>query len=308
MNIKSLKLFIVLGLVGCASVGDKSIQDDFRHFDPPATKYQGSSFKEVWDVVSVGQYQQMPERVIVTPESLKRQKLLTDLTKKNGFLRASSRTLDTPHDYTAHDWDRYVHPNGICVAGKWMINQQETDGSVNPSDLTGYFEKGKQGLIIARISTEGTIVSNRKTKSLSLVGKIFPTLNKNETVSTANFITQDDLGGRSATDGVDDVLTIADVNLRNAPDFSISKRLESGGRDGLLSFLATKKVFAKVDLETTARQLYQLSEAGLSSEERGVAPKFMQISYSGKRPDFANDKKLDDFRDWCNIISKITSH
>jgi hypothetical protein len=306
IKIKRLKIFIVIGLVGCTSVGDKNAQDGFRHFDPPETKYQGSSFKEVWDVVSDGQYQTMPERVKVTPESLRRRKLLTDLTKKNGFLRAATRTLDVSDDYSTKDWDRHVHPNGICVAGKWIINQQETDGGVNPNNLTGYFEKGKQGLIIARISTEGSIVSNRKTKSLSLVGKIFPTLDVNETVPTASFITQDDLGGRSASEGVDGVLTIADVNMRNAPDFSVSKRIESGGHDGFLSFLATKNVFDKVDLEASVRQLYRISEAGLSTDEQSVTPKFMQINYSGERPVFANDEKLDDFRDW--IIHHIQNY
>jgi len=306
MKIKRLKIFIVMGLAGCTSLGGKNAQDDFRHFDPPVTKYQGSSFKEVWDVVSDGQYQEMPERVMVTPESLRRRKLLTDLTNKNGFLRAATRTLDVSHDYSTKEWDRYVHPNGICVAGRWIINEQETDGNVNPKQLTGYFAKGKQGLIIARISTEGTIVSNRKTKSLSLVGKVFPTLKKNETVHTANFITQDDLGGRSASEGVDGVLTIADVALRNAPDFSVSKRIESGGHHGFLSFLATKNVFDKVDLESSVRQLYRISEAGLSSGEQSVTPKFMQINYSGERPPFANDEKLDDFRDW--ITHHIQNH
>jgi hypothetical protein len=297
MKIKTLELCIAISLAGCAA-GDKTAQDAFRHFDPPTTTYQGSSFAEVWDIVSIGQYDHMPEKVVVTPESLKRRKLLTDLSNKNGFLRASSRTLDVSHDYAVNNWDRYVHPNGICVAGKWVINQQETSGGYSPKDLSGYFTKGAEGLIIARISTEGTSVSNRETKSLSMVGKIFPTLNENKKVFTANFITQDDLGGRSASDGIDGVLTLADVSMRNAPDVSISKRIESGGHEGFLSFLATKNVFNKVDLETTIRQLYQISEAGLLSGEKGVAPKFMEIKYAGERPEFANNEQLDDFRDW----------
>lgn len=297
MKIKSLAFSIVVSLTGCATA-NKSAQDNFRHFAPPSTQYQGSSFSEVWNVVASGEHQTMPETVVVTPESLKRRHLLTDLSNKNGFLRASSRTLDTPHDYANNDWDRYVHPNGICVAGKWMITQQETDGTDHQKHLSGYFSKGAKGLIIARISTEGANVSNRETKSLSLVGKIFPTTDENQVVNTANFFTQDDIGGRSPSDGVNNVLTIADVQMRNAPDVSINKRIESGGHAGFLSFLATKKVFEKVDLETTVRQLYQISEAGLPSEEQGVAPKFMKLKYSGERPGFANDKKLDDFRIW----------
>lgn len=299
MRIKSLTLCIYISLAGCAA-GNKSAQDDFRHFDPPVTAYQGSSFTEVWDIVSLGKYEKKPEILIATPEALKHHTLLTDVTNKNAFLRAASRTLDTAHDYASNDWDRYVHPNGICVAGKWIINQQETDGTSIPNDLSGYFAKGAEGLVIARISTEGASASNRDTKSLSLVGKIFPTLNNNQTVVTANFFTQDDLGGRSPSDGVDGVLTIADVNMRNAPDATVSKRIESAGHAGLMSFLATNKVFEKVDLETTIRQLYQISEAGLATGKKGIAPKFMQISYSGKRPSFANDEKLDDFRDWVN--------
>ncbi|MCH9699608.1 MAG: hypothetical protein K0U68_16035 [Gammaproteobacteria bacterium] len=297
MRIKYLELCISISLVACTS-DNKTVQDDFQHFDSPNTPYQGSSFTEVWDIVSIGEYKTMPEKIVVTPESLKRRKLLTDLTNKNAFLRASSRTLDTPHDYATNDWDRYVHPNGICVAGKWVINQQTSISGDYSRSLSGYFAKGSTGLIIARISTEGASVSNRETKSLSLVGKIYPTLDKNETVKTANFITQDDLGGRSPSDGIDGVLTIADVTMRNAPDVSVSKRIESGGTAGFLSFIATKKVFEQVDLETTIRQLYQISEAGLKPDTKGTAPIFMEIRYSGQRPDFANDPKLDDFRDW----------
>lgn len=296
MRAKYLQLFLLIGVSACQT-GDQSPQDQFRHFDAPDTAYQGSSFNTVWDIVSVGEYTKLPQ-VEVTPESLKRRKLLTDLSSRNGFLRASSRTLDVPHDYATNDWDRYVHPNGICVAGHWSIDKQETNGATQPENLSGFFAQGSKGLIIGRISTEGTSVSNQETKSLSLVGKIFPTLDKNQTVKTANFITQDYLGGRSPSEGIDGVLTVADVSMRNAPDVSVLKRIESGGHAGLLSFIATKKVFEHVDLETTVRQLYQISEAGLKPGVKGVAPKYLQIRYAGQRPEFANDPILDDFRLW----------
>ncbi len=293
MRIKYLELCILISLLGCTT-GDTTEQDDFRHFDPPSTPYQGSSFKEVWDIVSIGEYESMSKKVEVTLASLNRRKLLTGLTNKNAFFRAFSRTLDTSNDYPAKDWDRYVHPNGICVAEQWVIKQQATITGYYSRNLSGNFVKGSTDFIIAHISTEGTHISNRKAKSLSPVGKLFPTLN--EKLITANFITQDELGGRSPSEGIDGVLTIADVTIPNAPDFSVSKRIESVGIAGLLSFIATKKVFEQVDLETIIRQLYQISEAGFTSDTKGTPPKFMKIRYSGQSPDFANDQKLEDFR------------
>ena len=65
------------------------------------------------------------------------------------FFRASERTLDSRADLR---WGpdgkgvrRLVHPNGVCLIGRWRITQ--------PTDYSGYFSSGSEALAIARYST-----------------------------------------------------------------------------------------------------------------------------------------------------------
>src|SRR6267154_4633529 len=46
---------------------------------------------------------------------------------------------------------RLLHPNGICLAGRWRI-----DAAPPGTAYTGYFANGAEGRIIARYSTGGS--------------------------------------------------------------------------------------------------------------------------------------------------------
>ena len=63
------------------------------------------------------------------------------------------------------------HPNGVCLTGTWRILER--------SEYTGYFTHGTVALIVARYSTCCTETRRGHTRSLSLAGKLFPTVDVN---------------------------------------------------------------------------------------------------------------------------------
>ena len=91
-----------------------------------------------------------------------------------------------------------------------------------------------------------------------MVGKLFPTTDPDhlDPLPTANFMTQEDIGGS-------DTEYINDAELRNAPDLTLSRR---GAGAALL--LLVGLVFNRVDKEPGVRQLYPIAELG---KPRGVA-------------------------------------
>ena len=98
-----------------------------------------------------------------------------------------------------------MHPNGVCLTGRWSIDQE--------TPYSGCFRKGTDAVIVGRYSTCCGETRRGRTRSLSLVGKLFPTGNPGhlEPLPTATFFTQADIG-RRATQFVNG------VELRNAPD------------------------------------------------------------------------------------------
>ena len=84
---------------------------------------------------------------------------------------------------------RIVHPNGVCLIGRWEITED--------TGYSGYFAKGSTALAVARYSTCCTETRRGHTRSLSMVGKLFPTTDPEHAapLRTANFMTQDDIGG-----------------------------------------------------------------------------------------------------------------
>ena len=101
--------------------------------------------------------------------------------------------------------------------------------------------RGARRSSIARYSTCCTETRRGRTRSLSMVGKLFPTTDPKHALPlrTANFITQEDIGGA-------DTEFINDAELRNAPDTTASRR---GAGAPLL--LAIGLVFGRVDRQPT---------------------------------------------------------
>jgi hypothetical protein len=179
------------------------------------------------------------------------------------FQRAARRSVASRADWRAGPdglgFRRLLHPNGVCLFGHWEIDPDAR------SRYSGYFQPGSQGLLIARYSTCCTETRGGRTRSLSLVGKLFPTLDPDERVETANFITQEDIGG-SRTDSIDDAI------LLNAPNVSPWRR---GG--GLPVLLLTALVLRRADEEPTVRQLYPIAELGKPSGYAMWCPAFLRL-------------------------------
>ena len=102
-----------------------------------------------------------------------------------------------------------------------------------------------------------------------------------EPLRTANFITQQDLGG-------DFTKYLNDVETRNAPDVRAWRR-------GLgFPILAIEgRVFGSVDKEATIRQLYEIAELGKRDDEPTRTPKYLRLKIAAGHP----KSDYPDFRD-----------
>jgi hypothetical protein len=176
-----------------------------------------------------------------------------------------------------------LHPNGVCLAGEWRITA--------PTEYSGYFATGSVALAIGRYSTCCTETRRGHTRSLALVGKLYPTTDREHTapLRTANFITQEDIGGAYSR-------FINDAELRNAPDTTVSRR---GG--GVPILLLTGFTFGRVDKQPSIRQLYAIAELGKPAESPTRAPEFMRLIVHPDQPRIAGDDL--DFRD--EILAQI---
>ena len=106
---------------------------------------------------------------------------------------------------------------------------------------------------------------------------------------TANFVTQDDIGGA-------DTEYINDVELRNAPDTTVSRR-----GAGAAVLLVVGLVFRRVDNQPSIRQLYPIAELGKPAGEPTRAPEFMRLLVAPEQPRISGADL--DFRD--EIMAQI---
>jgi hypothetical protein len=247
--------------------------------------YAGSRFKEVVDAIFANPYQRVWGAQGEPPLPVGKVTLTSLL--QGGFANASARTLDSGADLRwgpdGKGFRRLVHPNGVCLIGKWQITED--------TGLSGYFEKGREALVIGRYSTCCTETRRGKLRSLALVGKLFPTVDPDHPtpLRTANFITQEDLGG-SYTEFIND------VELRNAPDTTLSRR-----GVGAPTLLTIGLIFGRVDAQPSIRQLYPVAELGKPPEEPTRAPEFMRLVMSQDQPRILGEEL--DFRD--EVMSQI---
>jgi hypothetical protein len=190
--------------------------------------------------------------------------------RPHAFRQATERAVDSHADLRwgpdRKGFRRLLHPNGVCLTGLWEITQE--------TGYSGYFRRGSRALLVGRYSTCCTETRRGHTRSLALVGKLFPTDDPGhrELLRTANFITQEDIGG-------DRTEHVNDAELRNAPDVHVSRR---GG--GVPILLLTGLVFQRVDREPGQRQLYPIAELGKAKGEPTRAPRFMRLLVSPEQP------------------------
>ena len=203
------------------------------------------------------------------------------------FRQAVARAVDSKADLRwgadRKGFRRIIHPNGICLTGLWEISEQ--------THYSGYFRTGSRALAVARYSTCCKDTRRGRERSLSLVGKLFPTTDPghSELLRTANFITQQDLGG-DRTDYIND------AELRNAPNTTSWRR-----GFGAPILLVEAILFSLIDKEPTQRQLYQIAELGKPDSEPTRAPAFIQLLVDPAQPRIPGEAL--DFRD--EIMAQI---
>jgi hypothetical protein len=118
-----------------------------------------------------------------------------------------------------------------------------------------------------------------------MVGRLYPTTDPDhaERLPTANFITQEDIGGAHSR-------TINEAVFRNAPDTTPSRR-----GFGAPVLLVTGIVLELAETQPTLRQVYQIAELGKPAGEPTRAPQYLQLTVDPRQP--VIDGKDLDFRD-----------
>jgi hypothetical protein len=231
--------------------------------------YEGSRFSEVRDALFANPYQKvwsgdtgaaLPVYKVTLSSVLRG---ILPFGKRYLFRQATERAVDSHADLRwgpdGKGFRRLLHPNGVCLTGLWEITEE--------TGYSGYFRSGSQALVVGRYSTCCTETRRGHTRSLALVGKLFPTTDPNhlQPLQTASFITQQDIAGEN-TDSIND------AELRNAPDVHAWRR---GG--GVPILLITGALFQRVDKQPSFRQLYQIAELGNAESETTLSPEFMRL-------------------------------
>jgi len=255
--------------------------------------YQGSTFGEVRRAIFANPYYQVwgaggepPLPVYEVTFG----RALMGIGRRFLFQDAANRAIDAASDLRwgsdRRGFRRILHPNGVCLTGVWEI-----DTTPAGTAYTGYFQKGSRALIVGRYSTCCTEVRRGRSRSLALVGKLYPTPDRNHTnpVRTASFIAQEDFGGSTSID-------FSKVELRTAPNTTPWRR----GLGGVPTLLLTGVVLMRADKQPTIRQVYEIAELGKPDAVKTSAPEFMRL-IPEKSIDIAGDDL--DFRD--EILGQI---
>jgi hypothetical protein len=255
-------------------IGSEQFTDEDR-------AYAGSRFRDVVDALFANPYQQVWGRAGEPP--LPDQEVtiksvfggLLSLGKPPRFEHASERTLDSNADLRwgpdRRGFTRFLHPNAVCLVGRWRITEDTV--------YSGYFARGSTALVVARYSSGAGGNRRGQIRSMAMVGKLFPTVDPDHAtpLRTANFITQEDIGGTRTE-------SINAAELRNAPDVTVFRRGPAG-----TILIKVAAVFRRVDQQPTIRQLYPIAELGKPSGEATRAPEFMRLLVAQGQPTIAGE-------------------
>jgi hypothetical protein len=255
-------------------IGSEQFTDEDR-------AYAGSRFRDVEDALFANPYQQVWGRAGEPP--LPDQEVtirsvfggLLSLGKPPRFEHASERTLDSNADLRwgpdRRGFTRFLHPNAVCLVGRWQITEDTV--------YSGYFARGSTALVVARYSSGAGGNRRGQIRSMAMVGKLFPTVDPDHAtpLRTANFITQEDIGGTRTE-------SINAAELRNAPDVTVFRRGPAG-----TILIKVAAVFRRVDQQPTIRQLYPIAELGKPSGEATRAPEFMRLLVAPGQPTIAGE-------------------
>ena len=194
----------------------------------------------------------------------------------NLLRRDAVRTLREPNDVYPR-LEKLVHSNGICFSGTWQIDRA--------TPYSGYFQQGAHALWIGRASVSLSETERGQPRGFAMAGKIFPTLNPNQVVPTANFFLADVLSGTQRERFLQTAMT-------NQPKI--------GFRWAALPLMfQVGRAFAGVDQQAGYRpveNIAALTAQGIALEVVR-APKFLMLRPAASNP--LNDAV--DFRDELNL-------
>ena len=247
--------------------------------------YSGSRYADIRTAMFANPYQPVwsgPGHMPMYGVSLRKMLFgMLPAPRRGMFAQASARIIDSQADLRwgpdRKGYRRLVHPNGICLFGRWQITE--------PTAYSGYFRQGSEALVVARYSSCCAETRRGHARSLSMVAKLFPTTDPDHAtpLQPANLVTQQDLGGGYET-------YINDVELLNAPGTHSWRR-----GSGLAILVATGMIFNRADKEPTIRQLYDIAELGKARSEATRAPEFIRLLVARDQPRIPG--KALDFRD-----------
>jgi len=238
--------------------------------------YQGSRFSDVKAAIFANPYQKVwgdPNEpplpyYKVTNKSVYAGTLPGGLPPQ--FKLASIRALDSAADLRwgedGKGFRRLVRPNGVCVTGEWEITEDNS--------YSGYFKKGSQGLVIARISTGVSMTLRGIRRSYGIALKLYPTADASHEnlLQTANVFLADDLGGTTAPH-------ITGLEITNAPNvtgFNRGNEIPVLLKEGL--------IFELVDRMASIRQVYPIAELGKALDAETHSPEYMRLKVSSGHP------------------------
>ena len=234
--------------------------------------YSGSKFQEVRDQVWSDPYDGLPIQKIASKNYFK--------NFSNLLYRAAKRTVRVKADLLPR-FDKLIHANGIAFTGYWEITEE------NP--YTGHFKKGSQALLIARASVILSETTADYKRGFGFAGKIFPTLDTNEQVHTADFLMLDSFVGSPAR-------FYSDVGISNHPVIGMGWNIAK--YFGVLA--TTLASFPWADLPLTYRPVFKVASIGVSKEEDIKSPTWLMVK---ARADSRIEDKMD-FREEIAIANQ----
>ena len=222
-----------------------------------AETYAGSRFSEVWQALTAQPYERLPVSPVTASSTLR-------LLRKNIY-GAARRTL-TRRDDLLPEFDKLVHPVGICLRGSWEITERTT--------YTGMFRKGSRGLLIARASDGLGEYRPGRLRFMGIAGKLYPTDDPEhlEPLPTGNFVMLENLGGSHTAHFVDAALSTDLVPMR--PHAGLLWKLPLGLVAGTAFALADR---ALRPTQPMIRQLYPLAALGEEPDRAVHAPMVMRL-------------------------------
>ena len=226
-----------------------------RLHDDDVFEYRGNTFRNVKEAAFEGEYNELPYH------------LGLGVTNLLQFINDSSRNMFDRRDIRPH-YNKLIHANGVCYAGTWKIDRD--------SPYTGYFANGSEGLLIARASVAGPFIKAGASRAFGIAGKIFPTMDPDEWVWPATFVTVSRLSG---------------YRKKHVLDIEMSNYASVGLNPGAI--LINRVLFRAMDTRPGYRQLYPISTLGLKRCDRVVTPDLMSLMVQAGTPRV--DAK--DFRD-----------